>query len=226
MSRVLVVEDEKRLAAAIKRGLESQGFAVDVALTGPDGQWMAEQGVYDTIILDIMLPGRDGLQVCANLRTAGNWTPVIMLTARDRPADEIQSLNTGADDYLAKPFSFMVLVARIRALRRRGKRERPAVLQVGNLRLDPAAHRCYRDGSELELTSREFAILEFLMRYGGEAVSKARILENVWDFAFEGDPNIVEVYIRRLRRKIDEPFGCHSIETIRGEGYRLADDGR
>lgn len=226
MARILLVEDEKRLAAAIKRGLESQGFAVDIALNGADGQWMAAEVPYDVIILDIMLPGRDGFEVCATIRASGNWTPVLMLTARDAARDEIRSLDTGADDYLTKPFSFMVLVARIRALLRRGSHERPAVIEAGDLRLDPAAHRCHRGAAEIALTSREFAVLEFLMRNAGDLVSKGSILDNVWDFAFDGDPNIVEVYIRRLRRKIDEPFGAHSIQTIRREGYRLSEDGR
>lgn len=222
MTRVLLVEDEQRLAGAIKRGLEARGFAVDHAATGPDGQWLAEQDVYDAIVLDIMLPGRDGFEVCANLRAAGVWTPVLMLTARDAAKDEVRSLDNGADDYLTKPFPFMVLVARLRALLRRGLRERPTVLEAGGLRLEPATHRCFRGDAEIELTSREFAVLELLMRYAGDVLSKARILEGVWDFAFEGDPNIVEVYMRRLRRKIDEPFGERSIQTIRGEGYRLA----
>ena len=221
MTRVLLVEDEPRLAASVRRGLESRGFAVDIATTGTDGQWLAEQDVYDVIVLDIMLPERDGFEVCANLRAAGIWTPVLMLTARDAASDEVRSLDTGADDYLTKPFAFMVLVARLRALLRRGTRERPAVLEVGPLRLDPATHRCFRGDAEIELTGREFAILEFLMRYAGQVLSKSRILEDVWDFAFDGDPNIVEVYMRRIRRKIDEPFGAHSVETVRGEGYRL-----
>ncbi|HET7737793.1 MAG TPA: response regulator transcription factor [Tepidiformaceae bacterium] len=222
MTRILLVDDEKRLVAALKRGLEGEGFAVDVALTGTDGQWMAEQNPYDTIVLDIMLPGRDGFAVCANLRESGIWTPVLMLTARDGRGDEVRSLDTGADDYLAKPFSFMVLLARIRSLVRRGARERPVVMRAGDLELDPAAHRCTRAGAAVELTSREFAVLEFLMRNAGVVVSKAQVLENVWDFAFEGDPNIVEVYIRRLRRKLDLPGRVPSIDTIRGEGYRLA----
>ncbi len=222
MARILVVEDETRLAAAIRRGLEIEGYAVDVALDGVDGQWHAEQAAYDAIVLDIMLPGRDGFAVCANLRAASIWTPVLMLTARDAKKDEVRALDTGADDYLVKPFAFSVLLARLRALLRRGLKERPAVLQAGSLRLDPAAHRCHRGEVEVELTGREFAILEFLLRQSGDVVSKAAIMENVWDFAFEGDPNIVEVYIRRLRKKVDEPFGCHSIETVRGGGYRLA----
>ena len=221
MTRILVVEDERRLAAAIKRGLENAGLAVDIALDGEEGQWLAEQRVHDVILLDIMLPKRDGFEVCANLRAANVWTPILMLTARDGKQDEIRSLDTGADDYLAKPFSLMVLTARIRALLRRTTRERPAVLEVGDLRLDPATHRVSRAEREIELTSREFAVLTFLMRNGGVVVSKAQVLDNVWDFAFEGDPNIVEVYVKRIRKKIDEPFGRHSIATIRGEGYRL-----
>ncbi len=225
MTRILVVEDEQRLAAAIKRGLENEGFAVDVALGGVDGQWMAEQGVYDAILLDIMLPDRSGYEVCANLRRAKNWTPILMLTARDGARDEVRALDTGADDYLTKPFSFMVLVAHIRALLRRPGGERPAVLEAGDLRLDPAARRLYRNNTGIELTTREFAVLHFLMSHAGDVVSKSQILDHVWDFAFDGDPNIVEVYVRRLRRKIDEPFGTISIDTVRGSGYRLNRDG-
>ena len=225
MTRILVVEDEARLAAAVKRGLEGEGFAVDTAATGPDALWLAGQCTYDVIVLDIMLPGLDGYEVCSALRAANNWTPVLMLTARAGRQDEIRSLNTGADDYLAKPFSFMVLVARLGALMRRGSRDRPAPLDAGDLSLDPGSHRCSRGDAPIELTSREFAVLHFLMRSRGDVVSKSAVLENVWDFAFEGDPNIVEVYIRRLRKKVDEPFDRHAIETVRGEGYRLANDG-
>jgi two-component system, OmpR family, response regulator len=225
MTRVLVVEDEERLAETVQHGLQAEGFAADVALTGDDGLWMASDNPYDVIVLDIMLPGMDGFSVCAALRERGVWTPVLMLTARVAARDEVRSLDIGADDYLTKPFSFAVLVARIRALVRRGTQARPAVLDAGDLRLDPAAHRVHRADTEVELTSREFAILSYLMRHAGEVVSKAAILENVWDFAFEGDPNIVEVYIRRLRLKVDEPFGRCSIATVRGEGYRLAEDG-
>ncbi len=221
MVRVLVVEDEKRLAAAIKRGLETEGFAADIALTAAEGEWLAKENAYDAILLDLMLPDGDGLSLCARLREGGNWTPVLVLTARDTVRDEIQSLDSGADDYLSKPFSFSVLIARIRALLRRGPGERPAVLQAGDLRLDPAAHRCFRGEREVELTSREFAVLAFLLRREGDVVSKLDILENVWDFAFEGDPNIVEVYIGRIRRKVDDPYDRHSIETVRGAGYRL-----
>lgn len=224
MARILVVEDEHRLAAAIRRGLCSQGYAVDIAATGTDGRWLAEQGSYDAIVLDVVLPPPDGLEICTGLRSAGIWIPILMLTARDAPGDVARALDTGADDYLAKPFSFMVLLARLRALLRRGGPRRPPVFEAGDLRLDPASHRCLRGESEVELTSREFAVLEFLMRNTGTVVSKAEILDHVWDFAFDGDPNIVEVYIRRLRRKLDEPFARHTIHTIRGEGYRLADD--
>lgn len=221
MTRILLVEDETRLAAAIKRGLDREGYAVDVALNGEDGEWMAKQNPYDAVILDIMLPDRDGFAVCAGLRQAGIWCPVLMLSARIEPRDIVRSLDTGADDYLAKPFSFVVLLARLRALVRRGTQERPAALEVGRLRLDPAAHRVFVDETEVELTSREFAVLHFLVRRADEIVSKAAILENVWDFAFEGDPNIVEVYVRRLRKKLHDPFAAEFVQTVRNEGYRL-----
>ena len=223
--RVLVVEDETLVAAAVKRGLEREGYAVDIAGNGTDGQWLAEENPYDVIILDIMLPGRNGYDVCLRLREQGIWTPILMLTAKDGELDEAHALDTGADDFLRKPFSFVVLCARVRALLRRGKRERPVVLEAGDLRLDPASHRCWRADEEVPLTSREFAMLEYLLRNAGDLVSKAAILENVWDFDFDGDPNIVEVYVRHLRTKIDRPFGRGSIETVRGSGYRLAADG-
>lgn len=223
--RILVVEDEKRLAVMLKQGLVADGFAVDVALTGPEGQWLASECSYDVIVLDIMLPGLNGYQLCAALREAGNWTPILMLTAKSGELDETEALDTGADDFLSKPFSYLVLVARIRALVRRGVRERPAVLRAGRLVLDPARHRCWRDDVQIELTSREFSLLEFLMRRLGEAVSKREILEHVWDFGFEGSPNVVEVYIGYLRKKIDAPFGRRAIETVRGAGYRVAPDG-
>jgi two-component system OmpR family response regulator len=225
MSRILLVEDEKTLAHAVRRGLVAEGFAVDLAFDGVEGQWMAEENPYDAVILDIMLPERDGYAVCENLRAAGKWVPILMLTARDGARDEIRSLDTGADDYLAKPFAFNVLLARIRALLRRQRGERAPILQAGDLTLDPAAHRVLRGEAPVELTSREFAVLEALMRRGGDAMSKLDIIEHVWDFAFEGDPNIVEVYIRRLRRKVDEPFGRKTIETVRGAGYRIAANG-
>jgi DNA-binding response OmpR family regulator len=221
VARILVVEDEKPLAAAVKRGLEAEGFAADIALNGIDGEWMAEERPYDAIILDVMLPGRDGLAVCGNLRDRGVWTPILVLTARSRPRDEVRALETGADDYLAKPFAFSVLVARIRALLRRGREERPSALSAGGLQLDPASRRCTRGDTPIELTSREFAVLEFLVRRAGSAVTKTAILDNVWDFDFEGDPNIVEVYVARLRRKIDSPFGTRTIETVRGSGYLI-----
>ena len=223
--RVLVVEDERHLAGGIKRGLEAEGFAVDTSFDGPDGLERANEGDYDAIVLDIMLPGMNGYKVCSSLREAGNWTPIIMLTAKDGELDEAEALDTGADDFLSKPFSYIVLVARIRALLRRGGRERPPVLEVGDLRLDPAAHRTWRGEVEITLTPRQFSLLEYLMRKAGEVVSKAEILEHVWDYAFEGDPNIVEVYIRHLRKRIDEPFGRNAIQTVRLVGYRLAADG-
>lgn len=220
-----MVEDDKHLARSIKRGLEAEGFAAEVALDGIDGLWRATDGDFDVIVLDIMLPGKNGFQVCAELREAGNWTPILMLTAKDGELDEAEALDTGADDYLSKPFSYVVLVARIRALLRRGSRERPATLNVGDLRLDPAAHRVWRGETEVSLTPRQFALLEFLMRRPGEVLSKGTILDHVWDFAFDGDPNIVEVYVRHLRRKIDEPFGRSAIQTVRLVGYRLDPDG-
>ncbi|MEV1289052.1 response regulator transcription factor [Micromonospora sp. NPDC049679] len=223
--RILVVEDDKHLARAIKRGLEAEGFAADIALNGVDGLWRAKEGDYDLVVLDIMLPGRNGYQVCAELREAGNWTPILMLTAKDGELDEAEALDTGADDYLSKPFSYVVLVARIRALLRRGLRERPVALNAGDLRLDPAAHRVWRGDTEVSLTPRQFALLEFLMRRSGEVLSKRTILEHVWDFAFDGDPNIVEVYVRHLRKKIDEPFSRSAIQTVRLVGYRLDPDG-
>lgn len=223
--RVLVVEDEKRLAAGLKKGLEAEGFATDVALNGTDGLWMAREHPYDAIVLDIMLPGINGYRLCATLREEGIWTPILMLTAKDGELDEAEALDTGADDYLTKPFSYVVLVARLRALIRRGGRERPAVLKAGDLRLDPAARRAFRGEIEVKLTSREMALLEFLLRRKGDVLSKREILEHVWDYDFEGDPNIVEVYVGHLRSKLDRPFGRGSIETLRGAGYRLAVDG-
>ncbi len=223
--RVLVVEDEKRLAAGLKKGLEAEGFAADVALTGTDGLWMARENPYDAIVLDILLPGLNGYQVCATLREEGVWTPILMLTAKDGEYDEAEALDTGADDYVTKPFSFVVLVARIRALIRRGATERPAVLETGDLRFDPATRRAWRGEAEVDLTAREGALLEFLLRRKGDVVSKREILDHVWDYTFDGDPNIVEVYVGHLRNKLDRPFGRATLETIRGVGYRLADDG-
>jgi two-component system OmpR family response regulator len=223
--RVLVVEDEKRLAAGLRTGLEAEGFAVDVALDGTDGLWMARENAYDAIVLDIMLPGMNGYRVCATLRDEGVWTPILMLTAKEGEWDEVEALDTGADDYLTKPFSYAILVARLRALIRRGAAERPTVLVADDLRLDPAAKRVWRGDVEIDLTARELALLEFLLRRQGDVVSKREILEHVWDYDFEGDPNIVEVYIRHLRNKLDRPFDRASIQTLRGAGYRLAADG-
>jgi DNA-binding response OmpR family regulator len=219
--RVLVVDDERRLAEGVRLGLEAEGFAVDTADNGVDGLWFARENSYDVIVLDIMMPGMSGYRVCQTLREEENWTPVIMLTAKDGDWDQIEALDTGADDYLTKPFSFAVLVARIRALVRRGARDRPTVLEAGDLSLDPASRRVRRGSTEIDLTSREFAVLEFLLRRRGEVVTKRDVLGNVWDDDFEGDPNIVEVYVRHLRNKVDRPFGREAIETVRGAGYRL-----
>ena len=220
-----MVEDEKRLAAALKRGLENEGFAVDVALDGTQGEWLASENSYDAIVMDIMLPGLNGYQLCARLRERDNWAPILMLTAKDGEYDEAEALDTGADDYLSKPFSFVVLVAHIRALLRRGAVARPAVLRCGDLSLDPSTRRCLRAGTDIDLTAREFAVLEYLMRRAGQVVTKTDILEHVWDFGFDGDANVVEVHLSALRRKIDKPFGTDSIETLRGSGYRLVTDG-
>lgn len=223
--RVLIVEDEKRLAAGLKKGLEAEGMAADVALDGVEGLWMARENPYDAIVLDIMLPGMNGFKVCGTLREEGVWTPILMLTAKDGEWDEVEALDTGADDYLTKPFSHAVLVARLRALFRRGGQERPVVLIAGDLRLDPASRRVWRGEDEIVLTPREHALLEYLLRHKGEVVSKSQIIEHVWDYAFEGDVNIVEVYVRHLRNKLDRPFGRRAIVTVRGAGYRLESDG-
>lgn len=219
--KILLIEDDKKIATIVKRGLEAEGFTVEVTFNGTDGFWLAQEGSYDLIILDIMLPGKNGYQVCNDLREGGDWTPILMLTAKDGDLDEAEALDTGADDYVTKPFSFAVLVARIRAVLRRAGGKSPVPVEVGNLRIDPAQRRVWRDGVEVELTARQFDVLEFLVRRDEQVLSKADILNGVWDYDFEGDANIVEVYIRRLRAKIDEPFGCQSIETIRGAGYRL-----
>jgi DNA-binding response OmpR family regulator len=224
--RVLVVEDQPTLAEALERGLAAEGFAVDVALEGVEGLSLARAHDYDALILDVMLPGMNGYRICSTLRREGNWLPILMLTAKDGELDEAEALDTGADDFLSKPFSYVVLVARLRALLRRGARERPAVLSVGDLVLDPTARRCSRGDTEIELSPREFSLLEFMMRRAREVLSKAEILEHVWDLAFDGDPNIVEVYIGYLRRKIDQPFARKSIQTVRGMGYRLMPDDR
>jgi DNA-binding response OmpR family regulator len=222
--KLLVIEDDVKLSAALRRGLEAEGFTVDAAFDGLDGLWMAREGTYDLIILDIMLPGRNGYQICADLRGEGDWTPILMLTAKDGELDEAEGLDTGADDYLTKPFSFPVLVARIRALARRSARL-PVPVSVGDLRIEPVKRRVWRGDVEIRLTARQFDVLEFLMRRAGQVQSKGDILRGVWDYDFDGDPNIVEVYIRRLRSLIDDPYGRHAIETIRGAGYRLVEDG-
>lgn len=223
--RVLLVDDEVRLAEGVRRGLEAEGMSVDVAHNGVDGLWRAREQDYDAIVLDVMMPGMSGYRVCATLRAERIWTPVLFLTAKDGEWDEVEGLDTGGDDWLTKPFSYPVLVARLRALVRRGARERPAVLEAGDLRLDPAAHTVHRGDTEIELTAREIAVLDFLLRRRGEVVTKREVLDNVWADDFEGDPNIVEVYVGRLRRKVDRPFGRDAIETVRGSGYRLAADG-
>jgi two-component system OmpR family response regulator len=222
--RILVVEDDKQLAAGLRRGLEAEGYAVDVALDGSEGEWFAQENTYDAMVVDVMLPGLAGDVLCARRREAGDWTPILMLTARSGPEQESRALDAGADDFLSKPFSFMVLTARLRAMVRRGTRERPTVLEVADLRLDPATHRVWRSDTEVPLTPRQFALLEFLMRRAGEVVPKSTILEHVWDFAYDGHPNIVEVYVRQLRQRIDEPFGRRSIQTVRLVGYRLVTD--
>jgi DNA-binding response OmpR family regulator len=223
--RLLVVEDEQRLAAGLRKGLEAEGFAVDVVHSGIDGLWMARENPFDAIVLDIMLPGANGYQVCRTLRDEGNWTPILMLTAKDGVADEVEGLDTGADDYLAKPFSYAVLIARLRALLRRGAAPRPTVLEARDLRLDPATRRVWFGGIEIALTTREFAILQHFLRHPGEVLSKKDMLDHVWDFDFNGDPNIVEVYVRRLRTKLYRPEDDRPvIETIRGAGYRLTAD--
>jgi DNA-binding response OmpR family regulator len=223
--KLLLIEDDAKISSAVSRGLRAEGFTVETASRGDEGLWLATEGTYDLIVLDILLPGRNGYQVCTELRNAGDWTPILMLTAKDGDLDEAEGLDTGADDYLTKPFSFPVLVARIRALLRRAERRDLAPVAAGDLRLDAAKRRTTRNGEEIELTAREFDVLHFLVRHAGEVVSKLEILNGVWDYAFAGDPNIVEVYIGRLRRKVDRPFGRNAIETVRGVGYRLAADG-
>jgi two-component system OmpR family response regulator len=218
--KVLLVEDDARIAAAVRRGLEAEGFAVEVADDGDVGLWTALNGGFDVIVLDLMLPTRNGFRVCADLRAAGDCTPILVLTAKDGELDETEALDTGADDFLSKPFSFVVLLARLRALIRRGAPPRPAVLSVGSLELDPGARRCRRHDTDIRLTAREFALLEYLVRKDGNVASKAEILDHVWGIDFAGDPNVVEVYVGYLRKKVDaaEP---HLIHTVRGVGYVL-----
>ncbi|KLL11987.1 MULTISPECIES: response regulator transcription factor [Protofrankia] len=219
--RVLVVEDETRAAALLRRGLVEEGFAVDIGSDGVDAVWQASEVAYYVIVLDLMLPGIDGFEVCRRLRADGRWAPVLMLTARGEIADRIRGLNVGADDYLPKPFSFGELVARLRALMRRGAVARPAVLEVGGLRLDPAARTASRDETPLDLSSKEFALLEYLMRHPGEVLTRTVIMEYVWDFASDATSNVVDQYVAYLRRKIDKPFGVPQVEMVRGAGYRL-----
>ncbi|TSE01703.1 response regulator transcription factor [Skermania sp. ID1734] len=222
--RVLIVDDEVRLAETVRRGLVAEGFVVDVVNDGVNGLDAALAGEFDAIVLDIMLPGMHGYEIVRRLRAARVWTPVLMLSAKDGEYDQVDAFDLGADDYLTKPFSMMVLIAHLRALLRRGAPERPTVLSAGSLQLDPARRRVARDGNEIALTPREFALLEFLLRHKGRVVSKTDILRGVWDSHYEGDDNVVEVYIGYLRRKIDAPFGEDSIETVRGVGYRYRDE--
>ena len=218
---MLVVEDEKKLGELLRRGLREEGYAADLADRGEAALWMARAVDYDAIVLDLMLPGVDGLEVCRRLRQNAVWTPVLMLTARDAIADRVSGLDAGADDYLTKPFSFDELLARLRALTRRAPAERPAVLTVGDLRLDPASHRAWRGEHELDLSAKEFALLEVFMRRAGVTLTRTKLLDGAWDIAFESRSNVVDVYVRYLRQKIDRPFGTESIETVRGVGYRL-----
>jgi two-component system OmpR family response regulator len=219
--RVLVVEDEARMARLVKRGLEEEGHAVDVAGDGPEGLWLATENRYAAVVLDVMLPGLDGFEVCRRLRAAGVWVPVLMLTARDGVGDRVRGLDAGADDYLVKPFSLLELAARLRALARRDDRARPAVLAVGDLRLDPAGKRAWRGGAELRLSPKEFSLLELFLRHPGVVLTRSQILEAAWDFAYDGTSNVVDQYVTYLRKKVDVPFGRHDLETVRGMGYRL-----
>lgn len=219
--KVLVVEDDAKVATAVKRGLDAEGFTVEIAADGNDGLWRASEAGYDVIILDIMLPGRNGYRVCADLRAAQVWTPILMLTAKDGDLDEAEALDLGADDYLTKPFSFPVLVARVRALLRRATDRDPVPIGIGAIRIDPRSRRAWRADTEVLLTSREFDVLEFLLRRPGRVLSKSDILNGVWEYDFAGDPNIVEVYISRLRRKLGTGVGSPALDTVRGVGYRL-----
>ena len=219
--RVLVVEDEVRTAGLLQRGLSEEGYSVDIAADGPDAVWRASEFSYDAVVLDVMLPGYDGIEVCRELRSRGRWAPVLMLTARDDLAARVRGLDSGADDYLAKPFSFDELFARLRALIRRGAAERPAQLHCGGLRLDPATRQAWRGEVELELSPKEFALLELFLRHPGQVLTRTRILEHVWDYSYDGVSNVVDQYVGYLRRKVDRPFGTAQLETVRGVGYRL-----
>jgi two-component system OmpR family response regulator len=219
--RVLIVEDDVKMASLIRRGMREEGLSADVAVKGEDALWMAQANEYDVLVLDVMLPGIDGFETCRRLRTESVWTPVLMLTARDAVEDRVAGLDGGADDYLTKPFSFAELLARLRALVRRGPVEKPTILEVGDLRLDPASRRAWRGESEVVLSTKEFALLETFMRRPGEVLSRYRLLEHAWDYDYENRSNVVDVYVRYLREKIDRPFGRDSIQTVRGAGYRL-----
>jgi two-component system OmpR family response regulator len=219
-----VVEDESKMADLLRRGLTEEGYAVDVAGDGAEAVWLGSENPYDVAVLDVMLPDIDGFEVCRRLRKGERWYPILMLTARDGVTDRVAGLDAGADDYLPKPFAFDELLARLRALLRRGPSARPAVLRCGDLVLDPARRAADRGGTQIELTAKEFALLDYFMRRQGEVLSRTDIREHVWDFAYEGDSNVVDVYVGYLRAKIDKPFGCGSIETVRGAGYRLRED--
>jgi two-component system, OmpR family, response regulator len=223
--RLLVVEDDVKMAALVRRGLTEEGAAVDVARSGEDALWMAPAAAYDAIVLDVMLPGLDGFETCRRLREARVWSPVLMLTARGEVEDRVAGLDGGADDYLTKPFSFAELLARMRALTRRGLAERPTVLEVGSLRLDPATRQVWRKGVQVALSAKEFALLETFMRRPGQVLTRLDLIDHAWDYAYENRSNVVDVYVRYLRSKIDRPFGLASIETVRGAGYRLRQDG-
>jgi two-component system OmpR family response regulator len=223
--RVLIVEDEAKMAGLIKRGLTREGMAVDVVGEGEDALWRAQATEYDAIVLDVMLPGIDGFEVCQRLRDAGVWSPILMLTARDAVRDRVAGLDRGADDYLVKPFSYAELLARLRALTRRGPAEHPTELCVGDLRLDPSTRRVWRGDAEIELSAKEFAVLETFMRNPGAVLSRFQLLEHAWDYEYENRSNVVDAYVRLLRQKIDRPFGVESIETVRGVGYRIREDG-
>ena len=222
--RILIVEDEPKLARLLERGLVEEGHAADVAHTGEDALWMAGSVEYDAIVLDLMLPGVNGVEVCRRLRERSVWSPVLMLTARDAIEDRVAGLDAGADDYLAKPFAFAELLARLRSLARRGTPERPTVLEAGDLRLDPSTRQVWRGEREIELSAKEFALLETFMRRPGQVLSRYQLLEHAWDIAYENKSNVVDVYVRYLREKVDRPFGVESLETVRGAGYRLRGD--
>ena len=223
--RVLVVEDTARMGELIRRGLQEHGYAVDLAVNGEDGLWLASEHLYDAVVLDVLLPDIDGFEVCRRMREADRWSPVLMLTSKDAIADRVTGLDAGADDYLTKPFDSVELLARVRALVRRGAVERPTVIQVGELVLDPSTHDVSRAGEPIDLTTKEFALLELFMRHPDEVLTRPWLLEHAWDFAYDGGSNVVDVYVRYLREKIDRPFGRTSLRTVRGAGYRLADEG-